>query len=219
MARHYSQMERSPSPPPSPPYVYTRTTPLPHTAVMHRRQTDLQEETFLSSHSTNLSERSHPNQNTRIYLAFLFLSFVPEFYRFLFFCWCVHIAYISIWCPVDIVVFLNLDFTDLCGFYINMRGGVKAVHWEIHSSTSWHSLGLKNSDEVVLSTLFLSNRFVPFLPFFKRKYKAVNQRVNSPLLLQLLSSEMVFRCSQFIRLIQSSKEFQTSRLKDNLRSC
>lgn len=123
MARHYSQMERSPSPPPSPPYVYTRTTPLPHTAVMHRRQTDLQEETFLSSHSTNLSERSHPNQNTRIYLAFLFLSFVPEFYRFLFFCWCVHIAYISIWCPVDIVVFLNLDFTDLCGFYINMRGG------------------------------------------------------------------------------------------------
>lgn len=113
--------------PPSP-YVYTRTMPLPHTAVIHRRQTDLQEETFLSSHSANLSERSHPNQNTRIYLAFLFLSFVPEFYRFLFFCWCVHIAYVSIWCPVDIVVFLfcfffNLDFTDLCGFYINMRGG------------------------------------------------------------------------------------------------
>lgn len=95
---------------PPPPYVYTRTMPLPHTAVIHRRQTDLQEETFLSSHSANLSERSHPNQNTRIYLAFLFLSFVPEFYRFLFFCWCVHIAYVSIWCPVDIVVFLFCFF-------------------------------------------------------------------------------------------------------------
>lgn len=69
----------------------------------------------------------------------------------------MHIAYVSIWCPVDIVV-LNLDFTDLCGFYITCgvgekrgREGVglrvvcllqlvfKAVHWEIHRSTSWHS--------------------------------------------------------------------------------
>lgn len=39
-------------------------------------------------------------------------------------CWCVHIAYVSIWCPVDIVV-LNLDFTDLCGFYITCRVGEK----------------------------------------------------------------------------------------------
>lgn len=39
-------------------------------------------------------------------------------------CWCVHIAYVSIWCPVDIVV-LNLDFTDLCRFYITCGLGEK----------------------------------------------------------------------------------------------
>lgn len=34
----------------------------------------------------------------------------------------MHIAYVSIWCPVDIVV-LNLDFTDLCRFYITCGVG------------------------------------------------------------------------------------------------
>ncbi len=55
------------------------------------------------------------------------------------------------------LLFLNLDFTDLCGFYISCRvgekraglrvvfynGGFKAFHWEINSSTSWHSSKLK----------------------------------------------------------------------------
>lgn len=73
-------------------------------------------------------------------------------------CCCVHIAYVSIWCPVDIVV-LNLDFSDLCRFYIYMwagreeqREGVRDVclfHWlfigrSIHSRPSRYKK--KNAD-------------------------------------------------------------------------
>ena len=37
-------------------------------------------------------------------------------------CWCVHIAYVSIQCPVDIVLF-NLDFTDLYCVHITCGVG------------------------------------------------------------------------------------------------
>lgn len=77
-----------------------------------------------------------------------------RFIKFFVLCWCVHIAYVSIRCPVDIVV-LNLDFSDLCRFYITCglgRGVVcllqrvlKAVNHEAHSSLSWHSSRFKNA--------------------------------------------------------------------------
>lgn len=135
-------------------HMYTQGPHLPsfhaHASDIHQvcmdacaALTDLQEETFLCCHT----DPSHANQNTRNLLAPCFYPLYQTSKHFFVLCWCVHIAYVSIWCPVDIVV-LNLDFTDICGFYIPCGVGekrgwgwelfvfYKAVHWEIHSSST-----------------------------------------------------------------------------------
>lgn len=92
-----------PHPQPSPLYVHTRTTPLPHTVLMHMQQTynrsvwthpslsQASGRKRLSCHRTvqNVSEPSHTQTKTPGFiLFFLFLSFVTEFWQVSFCCCC-----------------------------------------------------------------------------------------------------------------------------------
>ncbi len=144
MARRYSHMERPPPHPP-PSYVHTRTTPSLHT-VMHMRQTYNRSvwspvslsQTCRKKHFSVITQykRVRPitckpkHQDSSCFPLFILCTRIIKIFVL---CWCVHIAYVSIWCPVDIVV-LNLDFTDLCGFYITCGVGEKRGRfggWEL----------------------------------------------------------------------------------------
>lgn len=177
---------------------------------------DLQEESILCCLSVQTCW-THPMQ-TKTPGFFLLSSFYPLYqnYKDFVLCWCVHIAYVSIRCPVDIIV-LNLDFT--VGFILHVgwerrRGSLrvvcllqwmfKAVYLEILSSISSHSLRFNNADVQLRRSnglkwcqLCLYQRIWSHLILLKQLIKGVN----CPLSLQLVSSEMVVRCSQFIRLI------------------
>lgn len=116
MARHYSQTDRSLLP------VICTHTFMDHmfatySSYAHASDiqqvcmdtcaalTDLQEES-ISSLCTNLfGPVTHKPKHQDSFLLSSFYPLYQNYNDFFVLCWCVHIAYVSIWCPVDIVVF------------------------------------------------------------------------------------------------------------------
>ena len=168
MACHYS-----PTPPPlSLSHVHTRTKTFATQSCYAQVSVDTHK-TCRKKHVITQFNHVGPivhkpkHQDSSCFALFILCT---RFIKMLVFCWPVHIAHV--WCPVDIVV-LNLDFTDLCRFYMTSglgeKGGAgvgewfvfqwvfEAVHWAIRSSCSWHSVELRRWKRWQFSRLFLQS--------------------------------------------------------------
>lgn len=129
------------------PHVYTQGPHFRHIQFLCTCQTDVQEETFHCYHTVKTCWAHHIQTKTPGF--FCLFSFYPFYLNSKHFCSLlvgVCILHMSAFSVLWTLLFLNLDFTDLSGFYITCGvgekggGGFKAVNWEIHSPTSWHSL-------------------------------------------------------------------------------
>lgn len=109
MARRYSQME----PPPSP-NVHERTISSPHAVLTHMCQTYNKSvwtccsqicrkkhfSVFIQYKLVGPITCKPKHQDSSCFPLFILCTRIMKIFVF---CWCVHIAYVSIWCPVDIV--------------------------------------------------------------------------------------------------------------------
>ena len=128
MARHYSQMERSPSPPPSPSICIHEDHAIA-TYSCYPQASDrpagrnISVITQCKPVGTVTSKPKH--QDLSRFPVFILCTRILQILVFLLvcaYCICQHLVSCG-HCCFFVLFFLNLDFTDLCGFYINMRGG------------------------------------------------------------------------------------------------